>query len=88
MGIFKRSSTKNHTPYTSTSKTNRATGRRRSPRMAPALVCPSCHSLDLALGYIDRVKSTVLHRCQACGHRWTDDLIDLADAEIAARGRH
>ncbi|MGI9623388.1 MAG: hypothetical protein ACR2PK_11170 [Acidimicrobiales bacterium] len=47
--------------------------------------CPDCGGSQLGLGYVDRVGCTVLHTCEACGGRWRDDLIDLADLELAAR---
>ena len=49
--------------------------------------CPSCQSRNLGLGYVDRVNCTVLHSCNACQHRWRDDLIDLASNELSQRAR-
>ena len=51
------------------------------------VTCPRCGSAALGLGYVDRVACTVLHTCEGCGHRWRDDLIDLADRQLAARTR-
>ena len=50
-------------------------------------VCPRCQSRNLGLGYVDRVNCTVLHSCNACQHRWRDDLIDLASSELSQRAR-
>ena len=70
MGIFKK---------------NRNDTTPRSSRRS-TLICPRCHGGDLALGYVDRVNLSVLHRCHSCGYRWRDDLVDLADHELHRRG--
>ncbi len=49
------------------------------------VVCPVCNSQNVGLGYVDRVACEVLHACSDCGMRWRDDLIDLADEQLAAR---
>lgn len=46
------------------------------------LVCPACGGTHLGLGYVDRVRCTVLHSCGDCGERWHDQLIDLADEQL------
>lgn len=56
-----------------------------SSRMSKGLICPKCHGNELALGYVDRVNLSVLHRCHGCGYRWRDDLVDLADTELDSR---
>ncbi len=61
--------------------------RRAIRRTSRGIVCPRCGNTQVGLGYVDRVKCVVLHTCDACGARWRDDLIDLADSELAARSR-
>ena len=72
MGIFRKS------------RSAGSAGRTKAPK---GVACPRCQSRHLGLGYVDRVNCTVLHRCEACGARWRDDLIDLADRELATRAR-
>jgi len=60
---------------------------RRRDHKRSGVACPACSSHEVGLGYIDRVKCTVLHACRDCGNRWHDDLIDLADSQLATRTR-
>lgn len=62
----------------------KSNGRSKSSR---GVQCPKCSSRELALGYVDRVACTVLHNCDNCSHRWRDNLIDLADQQLARRSR-
>ena len=60
-------------------------GKRQAKATRSTVRCPKCGSGALGLGYVDRVACTVLHTCDSCDHRWRDDLIDLADRQLAAR---
>lgn len=56
---------------------------KRQAGYTPGLQCPACRGTKLGLGYVDRVRCTVLHSCGDCGVQWRDDFIDLAERQLA-----
>lgn len=56
--------------------------RKRSRRST--LKCPQCGGDHLGLGYLDRVRCTVLHSCADCAYSWRDHYIDLAERQLEA----